>query len=343
MRILFNHGLTPEDLYTNAPKKIIDRKWRWFIKHYGSTTSYEDAISDPFKYTIGLVLNRVLDERVRFKLPVNCDAYFDFEIINGDRFELQRQNGRFQEIDFIESDFTGYSLRYYFKAKAYQKHYPIYLGGDLKQKFLSGINSGIKYYTVKDITLNDVIDEVYKKFPELTKKEVKNLVLLGFRRMQSSMMYGCAITINTTKFMNCYAYIGKLSLNPFFQIKEYSIRRDKKLRKIDVWKKPPYDGYYYIGLNPVALETWLEENKKARTKLTFRNVIARRLKEELYYKYKTVHIFRIPVKKFKGWTIWIEKSTFRDVEYIGEVNSHKFSPADKTWKDLIKEYEKRSS
>jgi hypothetical protein len=31
----------------------------------------------------------------------------------------------------------------------------------------------------------------------------------------------------------------------------------------------------------------------------------------------------------------------RDIEYIGEVYSHKFTPSDKSWKDLIKEYEKR--
>jgi hypothetical protein len=51
--------------------------------------------------------------------------------------------------------------------------------------------------------------------------------------MHSAMKFGCAITINTKKFMNCYAYIGDLTLTPQKQIREYSIRRDRKLRKIE--------------------------------------------------------------------------------------------------------------
>lgn len=75
MRILFNHGMTAEELYSNTPKKVIDRKWRWFIKHYGVTRSYEDAISDPFKYCFGLILNKILDERVRFIIPAVSESY----------------------------------------------------------------------------------------------------------------------------------------------------------------------------------------------------------------------------------------------------------------------------
>ena len=53
MRILFNHGLSVEELYSNTKSSIIDRKWTWFIKNYGWTQSYEDAIGAPFKYCIG--------------------------------------------------------------------------------------------------------------------------------------------------------------------------------------------------------------------------------------------------------------------------------------------------
>jgi len=30
MRILFNHGLSPEELYTNTPTKIIDKTKAWY-------------------------------------------------------------------------------------------------------------------------------------------------------------------------------------------------------------------------------------------------------------------------------------------------------------------------
>ena len=177
MRILFNHGLTSGEIYSNTPKSIIDKKWRWMISHYGWTETYEDAIADPFKYCFSLIINRIIDEKVRFKIPVNTEAYIDFEIVTGDKFIEQRQNGRFSEIDFVESDFTGYFLTYYFQAKAYQKAMPIYVGGDIKKKFLEGINSGTKYYTIKDLTLDDFIDEVHLRYSDIPIRELKNILL----------------------------------------------------------------------------------------------------------------------------------------------------------------------
>lgn len=231
--MLFNHGMTAGELYTNTPKKITDKHWRWFIKHYGHTSSYEDALADPFKYCIGLVMNKVIDEKVRFKIPVNSEAYIDFEIVSDEEFQKHRNWGRFKEIDFINSDFRGYAIRYYFRAKAYQKSYQIYVGSDLKKKFLDKINSGERFYSTRDITINDVLEEVCEKFPQLEEKEVKNLLLHGFRRLHSAMKYGCAITINTRKYINCYIYIGTISLVPEKQIEEYNIKRDRKLRKIE--------------------------------------------------------------------------------------------------------------
>jgi hypothetical protein len=178
-------------------------------------------------------MNKVIDEKIRFEIPVPSEAYIDFEIVSDEDFKRHRNNGRFKEIDFINSDFHGYAIRYYFRAKAYQKSYQIYVGSDLKKKFLGKINSGEKFYTTKDFTIKDVLGEVCEKFPQLEEKEVKNLLLHGFRRLHSAMKYGCAITINTRKYINCYVHIGTLTLVPDKQIQEYNIKRDRKLRKVE--------------------------------------------------------------------------------------------------------------
>lgn len=339
MRILFNHGLSAGELYSNTPKKVTDKKWRWLNDTYGWCKSYEDALAAPFKYCLSLILNAVIDERVRFKIP-GQDAYIDFEIVQGDKFISQRQNGRFSEIDFVESDFTGYFLNYVYKLKAYQKAMPIYIGGTLKKKFLDGINSGVKYYTTKDVTLNDFIEPVQSRFNDFTDAEIKRILLHGFRRMHSSIKFGCAISIMSQRH-DLYAYIGKLTLTPDVQIKEYSVRRDRKLRKIEGWKKTPFDGYYYIGLNQTAMVNWVEENKTSRTLVKFKNIIPRKIKEELYYKAKVVQIFRYKRKTFKGWAFWTDELVVRDLEYIGWAENHKFTPSNITWKELIKNYEKR--
>ena len=338
MRILFNHGLRPGELYTNTPKTITTKNKAWFMSRFGWSRTYEDSLSGPFQYCFSLILNKVIDERVRFKLPVKAEAYIDFEIVDGDKFVEHRQNGRFSEIDFVESDFTGYFLNYIYRAKAYNKIRPIYIGGALKQKFLDGINSGIKYYTIRDITINDFIDQVQAKFKGLTKLETKRLLLHGFRRMHSAIKYGCYLTISSERF-SCFAFIGNLTLVPDKQIKEYSMRRDRKLRKIDGWAKTPFDGYYYIGLNHTGFDRWLEDNKKTRTVVKFRNVIPRKLKEELYYKDKQLHIFRFKMDTFKGYAYWADELNIRKLEYLGESIDRKFVPSTKTWQELKKEYE----
>ena len=180
---------------------------------------------------MNLIINRILDEKERFKIPYS-DAYIDFEIVTGDKFIEQRQNGRFSNIDFVESDFTGYFLNYFYKTKAYQKQMPIYLGGELKAKFIDGINSGVKYYTIKDFTLNDILPEVHKKFNDFKLQELKNLISHGFRRMHSAIKFGCAISLLSYR-NKLVAYIGKLTLITGEQIKQYSVRRDRKLRKIE--------------------------------------------------------------------------------------------------------------
>ena len=49
------------------------------------------------------------------------------------------------------------------------------------------------------------------------------------------------------------------------------------------------------------------------------------------------------VKKTKKWALWFQDKKIRDVEYLGYCESGIFTPSNITWKELIKENEKRSS
>lgn len=339
MRILFNHGLTAGELYVNTPSKITTLTHSHFKHNYRLVKRFEESLADPFKFCIKLVLNKILVDKLRFKIPEQ-DAYIDFDIVEGEKFMKQRQLGRWSNIDLIESDFTGYSLIYHYNTKHYPKDIPVYLGGDLKTMLLDGTNSGEKYYTIKDFTLYDILDEVYTKYPETPKADIKRLLLHGFRRMHSAIKFGCAITLNSTRH-KLTVYIGKLTFTPEKQIKEYSIRRDRKLRKIEQWKKTEFDGYYYIGLNESTLKEWVETNKKSRTLAKFTNIIPRKIQEELYYKDKIIYVFRYKRKTFKGWSFWANELNVRNLEYLGKSTDRKFVSSPKDWKTLIKEYEKR--
>ena len=99
--MLFNHGLSADEIFTNTPDRITNKPRQWFRDRYGDNESREDGISTPFRYCMGVILNKILDDKLRFKIPVANNAYIDFEVINEDLFELYKQRGAFPDVDFI--------------------------------------------------------------------------------------------------------------------------------------------------------------------------------------------------------------------------------------------------
>jgi nitrite reductase/ring-hydroxylating ferredoxin subunit len=109
---------------------------------------------------------------------------------------------------------------------------PIFLGSELKEKFVNLINTGEKFYTTKSVTIHDFFDEVCEKFDKLDKEEVEYLLRFGFRRLVTCANHGCNFLLNTGKYLNCYVFIGLINLNKEKQLKNFSVKRDLKLRRI---------------------------------------------------------------------------------------------------------------
>jgi hypothetical protein len=161
MRQLFNHGLTPEELYSNAPFVVTRYA---FSKHVGDFPNKEAAYGSILAYGLGVIIYTMIESRRRFVFPSNRNTYLDFKASVEDEFESNRQNGRFQDIDFINSDFTGYDLRAYSNIKGIVKNQKISVGGYLHQRLVEATNEGDKFFTIKDLVFADIVDEVYKKF-----------------------------------------------------------------------------------------------------------------------------------------------------------------------------------
>ena len=335
--------MTGGDLYTNVSKKIMNKSWRWWIHYYGYSTTYEDSIASPFKYCLYLILNRVVDEKIRFLFPGVPETYFDFETVADEKFEKQKRSGRFSDIDFISSDFIGYSITMYYKTYKYHKSKTVYVGGDLKKKFIEKINNGEKFYTTKQLTLNDFLPEVYSKFHKVPKAVLKELIKMGFRRMYTAVKAGCSISIQYNMEKRFIFHIGGVYTDPEKHIEHYSRTWSRKLRKIYYWNNKDYDGFGYIGLSEELMKDWSDANKSARVRTKFNRVMAYKIQEELYYKNKKVYIFRIKIRKFKGWTAWFDKLLTHDVKYVGYSLDRKFYPATITWLQLAKTYEKGSN
>lgn len=337
-----NHAITIEELFTNTPKKVIDKKWRWYVVNFNTKNSIEEGLSYPFKYALVLILNKMLEDKMRFILPVTAVVYWDFKTYTEDDFVKHRQLGRFQDIDFVYSDFSAYTLEHtYVRNKLKAKSLQMYLGGELKERMNQKINSGEKMYSIKDFKIYEILPQVYEKFPQFTKKEINNIIKFGFSRLHTAIRYGCYVKLNTTVFQNFYIFIGKfLTSNIGYVIKMYSNSRDRKLRKIHNWKKLEFEDTVYVGLSDEGVKDWLELNEVSRTICKFRNITYRRLKEELFYKHKALFIFKIDKYKNRSWVKRVEKIDSRCVTYLGKVTDRQFKEDIMTWKEFKKQYEK---
>ena len=343
---LFNHGISPTELYSvnlNG-KKVIDRTYSWLSSNNGGDQTWERMLCKPFKYCIGLIFTDMIENSIRFKVPDTKTSYFDFEVVHEHDFKIQRgERKRFKDIDYIETGFTGYCIRYYYKSKAYEKSIPIYPSSELRSRFYELINDGKKYYTIIEKNINDYLEEVNLEFPFYEREELKKLLVHGFRRMASALRYGCAMTFSSANYIKYNIHIGWLSSNRKRYLTQYSFTRTRKLRKVYTWKRTEFDGYYYIGLYGDKFLDWVETNKKTRTVISFENIFARKIESTLYYRAPEIHIFRFKLPKWKGFEFWIDNKKFKNVEYVGRCEKTFLTDTNITIKQLINKYETRST
>jgi len=56
---------------------------------------------------MSIVIKDIIENRTTFKLPYK-GAWIEMVPIKGDDFVRARQNGAFEDVDFLTSNFTGY-------------------------------------------------------------------------------------------------------------------------------------------------------------------------------------------------------------------------------------------
>lgn len=346
MRWLFNHGISASELYSGDMSDICDKDYRWFINNFSyREDNLESYFGSIFMYSIDIIISYVIENKVRFVGPKNL-FYIDFEIFQDEEFKRHRQLGRMQDIDLIEADFTGYQLTYFYRYSNKDSRYRktnFYIGSKHREKFLNKVNSGEKMYSVKDVKLEYFLPQIYKKFPKLSKKEIKKILMRGYFRMYYAIKQRCYITLRS-KMYNISFFVGTFYKSPERQITEYSFRMRKKLIKIAKWKKTEYDNSFYIAISKSRMADWVALNNKNDRAgwiwLEFKDVIASKQLESALYNSVYSYIFRIKVKKkyTKRWVFRIEDKKYRDPAFIGIAINYKLQPATIHWKELIKGY-----
>lgn len=101
-----------------------------------------------FKDALYLILNDIIDNNVTFQLPTGgIRSEIHVNNYEGEDFIKARQRGKWSDVDFIESSFTGNQLvlDMYGKKNGIRRRKPIYVDRRLKNKITENTNNGKRY------------------------------------------------------------------------------------------------------------------------------------------------------------------------------------------------------
>ena len=135
------------DLFIRFPYE----KCKSLTKIYKTKVSRKSKVLQVFREGVHVILQDIIDNNSTFKIQGigYQGGEIHFEAIQGSEFERVRSKGKFQEIDFLESLFTGYQMYLYIHGKRdnflHRRKYPIYFGNALKRTLVENTNKGKVY------------------------------------------------------------------------------------------------------------------------------------------------------------------------------------------------------
>ena len=147
MNFALGHAFNLKHLFENFDLKRLKMNCKDCQDILGYTRHRDVLAAQIFKDSVKLVIKDIINNNVTFELP-NSLAQIYMKKTQGDDFIRARQNGKWQEVDFIASFFTGYQLSFKMKSKngAPRREKPIYVDKYLKEQITENTNNGKQYY-----------------------------------------------------------------------------------------------------------------------------------------------------------------------------------------------------
>lgn len=107
----------------------------------------DKLVKQIFRDSVDIIINDIIDNNVTFELPVygKVKANIHMNRIQGDDFKKQFKFGKWRDIDFLKSYFTGYQLALFMSGNRTSRVKPIYISGKLKHKITENTNNGKQY------------------------------------------------------------------------------------------------------------------------------------------------------------------------------------------------------
>jgi predicted signal transduction protein with EAL and GGDEF domain len=141
------HAFSAKDLFHNFPidKLKMDYNTVRSIYSDGDKRSLSASI---FAKGMQLIVEDIIENNVHFLLPTlgSNESYLYMKKVSGNDFKKAVKNGKWRDVDFLTSNFSGYQLAMSVKStKRPEKEKSIYLGYKHKDRITELTNEGKRY------------------------------------------------------------------------------------------------------------------------------------------------------------------------------------------------------
>ena len=141
------HAFNGKDLFMNFPVEKLKMTKQQCIDIY-SDGNKRDLAEQIFMKSVEMVVNDIIDNNTHFKFPGigRTQAYMYMKRTEGKKFKKAFKNGKWNDVDFIMSNFSGYQLALSMQSeKRLPREKPIYLSPKDKQRIIDNTNEGKQY------------------------------------------------------------------------------------------------------------------------------------------------------------------------------------------------------
>ena len=152
---------------------------------------------------------------------------------------------------------------------------------------------------MKITKVENYVDRVWQKFPELTRDEVKRILVYGWKMILQYVRAGNDVSMMTNKE---FMFIGQIPQSRLAVFNNYCYKLSRRIAYMFQRTKSKWDGYYYFARTENQYLDYLTQNKKKYK--VFKNVFLYKLLEECKIKeHSCSYIFRLSEDK----TSWMQK------------------------------------
>lgn len=152
---------------------------------------------------------------------------------------------------------------------------------------------------MKITKIDDYVDAVWELHPELSRNEIKIILVYGWKMILQYVSFGNDIQILSNKF---FFFIGKIPSSALAVFNNYCYKLAKRIQYMFKRTKSKWDGYYYFARTENQYKDYIKQNKKKYK--VFENVLIYKLLEECKIKeHDKPYIFRLSEDR----TAWFQK------------------------------------